>query len=366
MIKPLKVIHFVTGGFSGATYVVADIIAEQKEKENIENLLVLRKKKNTDDAKLNLLTSQGINYKTITNKTHWASIQQLREIIDEFQPDVLFAHGFPEHLIGRWAAKNRVPTLFQVEHNSNERYSWWKLWQSRHLSQYTTQAIGVSSSVSNTLKQQNLNCPITTITNGVNIKKFYNKTPLINRPKDIIMVARFAKNKHQKIVIEAIAKLAQQNIKAKVIFLGTGNKRYRKNAERQAEELGVLSQIDFLGHRTNVAELLAEHKIFILASFAEGLSLSVIEAMSAGCVVLGSDIGGIQELIEHKKDGFLFSNNDSHQLSEYLSVILKNPNAYQKMTQLAQQKAKENYDVSVMAENYYQLCINTSKAGIKQ
>lgn len=355
MTKKLKILHFVTGGFSGATYVVVDIIIGQKFDNNIESLLVLRQKKNTNAEKLALLTSQDIDFEVITGNSHWASIRQLRTIIGKFQPDILLAHGFPEHLIYRWAGKGRVPVLLEVEHGSHERYNWWKSWQTRHLSQFTNTAIGVSQGVAEVLSQQQLHCRIVAIANGVHTDKFFNQTPIAERKKDIIMVARFSKGKNHQIVIEAVARLKRQNIQTNVSFLGSGSRRHLNRAKQLAQKLGVAEHVYFLGHQSNVAELLAEHKIFVLASLYEGLSLSVIEAMSAGCVVLGSDVVGIHELIDTEKDGFLFANDNSEQLAEQLAKILQNPQQYQPIVELAQQKATQQYDVSVMAKNYQQL-----------
>lgn len=361
MAQQLKVLHFVTGGFSGATRVVVDIIVGQQTDKNIESLLVLRQKKTTTADKLADLQEKNINYQVITGSSHWATIRQLRQIIEQFQPDVLLAHGFPEHLIGRWAGKNRVPVLLQVEHGSKERYNWWRLWQTRYLSQFTTTAIGVSQGVADVLNQQRLNCPIMTISNGVHIQQYLNHTPLHQRPKDVVMVARFAKGKNHQIVLEAIAQLKQQNQLVNVTFVGTGSRRHQNYAKQLANNLGIAEQVTFLGQRSDVAEILAEHKIFVLASFYEGLSLSVIEAMSAGCVVMGSDVVGVRELINQQKDGFLFDNQHTQTLANQLSDVLKNPQNYQNMVMLAQQKAEQLYDISVMADNYRQLFYRLTK-----
>lgn len=362
MTKQFKVLHFVTGGFSGATHVVVDIIVGQQTNKNIQSLLVLRQKKNTTTDKLTNLQTKNVNYQVITGSSHLGAIHQLRQIIDQFQPNILLAHGFPEHLIGRWAGKNRVPVLLQVEHGSRERYSWWRLWQTRYLSQFTTTAIGVSQGVADVLNQQRLSCPIITISNGVHTQQYFNNTPLHQRPKDVVMVARFAKGKNHQIVLEAIAQLKQQNQQVNVTFVGEGSHRHLNHAKQLAEKLGVSKQVVFLGQRSDVAEILAQHKVFVLASFYEGLSLSVIEAMSAGCVVMGSDVVGVRELINQEKDGFLFDNQNSTTLSNQLLDVLKNPQNYQNMVLLAQQKAKQYYDVLVMAGNYQQLFYQLTNA----
>ena len=129
-----RVLHFVTGGFSGATQVAVDLATAQQQAGRIEPLLVLRRKRHTKDERVQALRDRGLNVWVVSGWSHLATIIELRRLCLQLRPDVLVAHGFPEHLIGRhaglWAG---VPRLVQVEHNSRERYTAWRLAQARWL-----------------------------------------------------------------------------------------------------------------------------------------------------------------------------------------------------------------------------------------
>ena len=146
VMKKIRVLHFVTGGFRrnqcGGGYHQLDT----KPTSDIEKLIGASSKKTTTSEKLASLEKKGINYQLVINSPHFATSKQLQQIIKEWQPDILVAHGFPEHIIGEICRKKKanVPHMVQVEHNSKERYTFIKLWQTRHLSQFTDSVVAVS------------------------------------------------------------------------------------------------------------------------------------------------------------------------------------------------------------------------------
>ena len=60
---------------------------------------------------------KGINYQLVINSPHFANEQTASTNHQRVASDILVAHGFPEHIIGRSAGKNNVPHMVQVEHN---------------------------------------------------------------------------------------------------------------------------------------------------------------------------------------------------------------------------------------------------------
>ena len=82
------------------------------------------------------LREQGIEVRVVPGWSHAATIWALRRICLQWQPELLLAHGFSEHIWGRlaglWAG---VPHMVHVEHNARERYTWLRLRLSRWLAQ---------------------------------------------------------------------------------------------------------------------------------------------------------------------------------------------------------------------------------------
>lgn len=359
--RKVKVLHFVTGGFSGATRVAVDLVSAHQQCENIETLLVMRRKKSTSADKLTQLHNKSIPFRLVDGAMHWITIYQLSRICKEWQPDVLVAHGFPEHLLGRWAGLwAKVPHLVQIEHNSRERYTPWKLWQTRYLSRFTARVIGVSEGVADGLRSQNLKADIMAIPNGIDTERFAQGKliPLLSRAKDIVMVGRFAKSKDQISLVRALAILKKNGLKPSLTLVGGGNKRYAKRAHDLVKALELADQVTFIEHSDKVEQILAEHKIFVMASFFEGLNLSVLEAMAAGCLVVGSDAVGVSELINDGEDGFLFTVGDPHSLAKRLISVLDNINNCQFMANAGREKAQLYYNKQRVSLDYKNVFIN--------
>ncbi len=357
----MRVLHFVTGGFSGATKVAIDLIAAHNQFEDVVSLLVMRRKKTTSADKLAILDSQDIDYQVITGRTHLATIYALKKLCQQWQPDILVAHGFPEHLLGRQAGLlAKVPHLVQVEHNSKERYTPWKLYHSRRLSHYTDRVVAVSAGVAEVLSQQNLQAPIVAIPNGIDTAHF-GEQPLIPvnlRRKDLIMVGRYAKSKDHITLIKALHALKKQAITPSLTLVGTGRKRYKKEVQLLVKVYQLTAQVTFIDYSSEVDKLLAEHKIFVMSSRFEGLNLAVLEAMASGCLVIGSRAVGVEELIQDGEDGFLFNVGDVRALADIIDNAQNNLPEIQPLTKAARDKVIRYYDKSRVAQDYYDLFKN--------
>ncbi|KAB2896501.1 MAG: glycosyltransferase, partial [Burkholderiaceae bacterium] len=93
-----RVLHFVTGGFSGATQVAVDLVRAHGASGRFEALLVLRKKRNTAHERVEALRAQGLAVEVVAGWAHAATVWQLKALCERFRPDILVAHGYSEHL----------------------------------------------------------------------------------------------------------------------------------------------------------------------------------------------------------------------------------------------------------------------------
>ncbi len=80
MAPPLKVMHFVTGGFSGATQVALDLCLAAQGDPGLQTLLVLRRKRNTSAARVQALRAQGLQVQVVSNWMHWLTVWELGRI----------------------------------------------------------------------------------------------------------------------------------------------------------------------------------------------------------------------------------------------------------------------------------------------
>lgn len=126
----------------------------------------------------------------------------------------------------------------------------------------------------------------------------------------ILVVGRLEKNKNDKTIIEAIAKIDDDRVK--IAFCGDGED--EEMLRKTAAELGVTDRVRFLGTRTDMVDIYHMADCFVLASFREGLSRAIMEAMACGLPCVVSNIRGNYELID-EKGGFLFDPKDVSELA---------------------------------------------------
>lgn len=191
----LRVLHFVSGGFSGATQVAIDLCGPQSGQDT---LLVLRRRHSIDPApRVAQLRAQGLQVEVVPRWSHWATIRALIRLCRDWRPDVLVAHGFSEHLWGRYAGLwAGVPRLIQVEHNTRERYGWWRLRQSLWLARRTERIIGVSRAVRDALVARGHPAErCTVVLNGIDLARWQGGRPWDEREDALVMPARFAGQK---------------------------------------------------------------------------------------------------------------------------------------------------------------------------
>ena len=99
------------------------------------------------------------------------------------------------------------------------------------------------------------------------------------------------------------------------------------------ESLGVGDSVEFLGHRSDVPDLLRGATVFVRPSTLEGMPLTVLEAMATGLPVIATRVGGTPELITDGENGFLIQVGDSHALAEAILDVLSAPERSSSMGQ---------------------------------
>lgn len=113
---------------------------------------------------------------------------------------------------------------------------------------------------------------------------------------------------------------------------------------------GGSPQVQFYGNLSQSAlhGLLMRTHAFVLPSHAEGMPVSVVEAMKAGNVQVVNNLkGGIQELVHHGKTGFLIDHNDPQMFASYLQMIIENKNLWHEMAENAKNYAVQCFDPSL-------------------
>lgn len=176
-----------------------------------------------------------------------------------------------------------------------------------------------------------------------NINKNELKKSLGLSKNEIVFVAMgdLIARKNYKTSIEAIALASNPLIK--LLICGTGPE--LENLKEFARKKNVDKQINFLGYRNDVKEILNISDVFLFTTKQEGLPRSMMEAMSAGLPCIASKIRGNIDLIENGKGGYLIDSIDSKGFSKAIKVLSENSILRGEMGRNNKESAKE-YDVN--------------------
>jgi glycosyltransferase involved in cell wall biosynthesis len=350
-----RVFHFVTGGFSGATQVAIDLARANLEGGRFSPLLVLRRKSNTSDERVDKLRETGLPVAVVPGWSHAATVWALWRLCRRIQPSLMVAHGFPEHLLGRHAALLAgVPHMVHVEHSTRERYTRWRLLQARWLAERSDAIVGVSAGVEQSLLRLGMASARTLhISNGIDLSRFVSAPSYKVRSSDIVMSGRFSRDKDHLSLVRALALLRDEHgLRPNLHLAGAGKARYQREAEALAKRLRLTEQVRFLGYVPAIAELLKQHKHYVLSTRREGMPLALVEAMAAGCACVATMVPGVDGVLEHGRTGLMVPPSDPSALAQALKRLLTEPAEAERMANAARDQALSAHGLPLMRERY--------------
>lgn len=140
----------------------------------------------------------------------------------------------------------------------------------------------------------------------------------------VVNVGRQEFQKGQEHLLRAAAGLRARHAGLVVLLAGRAGAA-TPHLETLAGELDLAATVRFLGHRSDVPEILAAADVFAFPSLYEGLPGAVIEAMALGLPVVAADIGPVREIVEPEASALLVPPGDAEALAAALDTILSDP-----------------------------------------
>jgi glycosyltransferase involved in cell wall biosynthesis len=192
----------------------------------------------------------------------------------------------------------------------------------------------------------------TIVHNGVD-PSLFSPNPADGGPFDpqILMVGTLLRSKGHEVVLRALGKLRPSFPQLRCRIIGEGPDRAR--FEALVCELGIGHQVQFVGRqsRSEVADAMRRCSVFVLPSRDEGLGCVYLEAMSCAKPVIGCQGQGIDEVIEHRKNGWLVPAEGLEELVQGLSALLGSPELRTRIGTAARQTILERFTLSHQAQH---------------
>jgi glycosyltransferase involved in cell wall biosynthesis len=161
-------------------------------------------------------------------------------------------------------------------------------------------------------------------------------------------VAALVEHKDHATLIEAAARVTAGIPEARFVLLGEGD--LRRPLEERASALGLAGRVVFAGFRGDVDVLLPAFSVFCLPSRREGLGTSLLDAMNFGLPVVGTDAGGIPEVVEDGCTGQIVGVRDPDALAAALVSLLRDPALRRRMGEAGRRRFEERFTADRMVE----------------
>ena len=201
-----------------------------------------------------------------------------------------------------------------------------------------------------------LDRPMAVIPNFVDTKRF-SPTPrstlrehLAPRGERILVhLSNFRSVKRAPDAVRVFAKV-RAAYPARLLLIGDGQD--RPEALHVAEALEVMPDVICVGKQDDVESLLAVADLLLLPSADEAFGLAALEGMSCGVPVVATAVGGVPEVVENGKSGFLLPVGDVNAMAEAALALLTNASRHAEFSAAARQRAIEHFDTNLIVPRY--------------
>jgi glycosyltransferase involved in cell wall biosynthesis len=182
---------------------------------------------------------------------------------------------------------------------------------------------------------------LSVVRNGLDLEQF-NYVPL---PPDgqvnILGIGSLLSVKRWDRLLIAAAELKRRGLCYRVRIVGEGP--LRRSLELQTEALDVCDRVTLLGHRSNIAELLAESTFLVHTSEVEGCPNAVMEAMACGRAVVATDAGDVPCLVDDGKNGYVVRRGDEAALVARMETLIRERELCRRMGEVGRAKAEMEF-----------------------
>jgi len=284
------------------------------------------------------------------------------------RPDIVQSFLFHANMLARIAARRaRVPTVFSGLRVAERRGRWrltadrWTAgWVDRHVC--VSQAVADFSAREGGLPAERL----VVIPNGIDVEIYRNAAPVDPRQfgipdgaRAITYVGRLDRQKGLDWLLEAAAGWNNRLPEHHLLLVGDGLE--RTALKKQAEVLGISSQVHFAGWRADVPNVLAASEMLVLPSRWEGMPNAVLEAMAAGRAVVASDVQGVRELLGPSAELQTVPFGDTEEIVSKVVAIAESKTARATLGQENALRAAGEFSIDRMVRRYQVLYTDLSR-----
>lgn len=291
---------------------------------------------------------------------------------------ILHSHRYKENLLAALLAwRCKVPYVVRAQQGLPEPFRGWKRCK-QGLIQFVDRMVARLAtdyviSASNDIRNQLIRCvnpqKVITIHNAVDrgcVRSSLSSMEAKKRlgiPEDCWVVgtaARLEPIKRLDIFLSTACQIAEQQSQTRFVIVGEGSEEAR--LRERAKTTRLEDRVLFLGHRTDIYDVLRAFDLLVLVSDHEGLPNVLLEALCLGVPVLARRVGGIPELLQDGVNGILVDSSDPYSLGQACLEILRDDGRRQQLASNGASLINERFNsertAAEFAKLYRSLCGN--------
>jgi glycosyltransferase involved in cell wall biosynthesis len=283
-------------------------------------------------------------------------IGQFRCLVKELKPEVIHSYSFYLNVAASWAAwGTRVVAVGAVRGDFVREIREDGPWLGRLNARWPRHQICNSNcAAENSSHTQGLSAgrKLTMIRNAVDLECFP-MMPLESRAyrRRILGVGSLLPVKRWDRLVKAASELKKRRVDCLIQIAGAGP--LRDLLTQEATDLGVAERVQFLGHRDDIPDLLADAAFLVHPSDSEGCPNAVIEAMACGRAVVATNVGDIPHLVADGETGFVVTRGDDVRLVDCMLKLLAEPELCRRMGEAGRQKAEQELGLDRLVEETF-------------
>ena len=277
-----------------------------------------------------------------------ADIGWLGRVLREEKADLLHAHTFGSHILAvRAGLRHQRPvvrTEHGVRHYRDASCALFRHWALRH----TDRIVGVSGFVARTVGNlaPHAREKIQVIPNGIDMETFHRAPPVTDGPFTFSAISRLEPVKRVALALEAVAQIPDVRLN----IAGEGSQRFA--LEKLAQRRGIMGRVRFLGPLGDPRPAIAASDAIVNCTREEGLGLALIEAAAMQRPAVAFDGGGIPEIVQDRRTGWLVREHSVDGLAAALAEAATDRARAAEFGAEARRRAETKFRIENMCEAY--------------
>jgi len=363
----IRVCHIASGNlWGGAEVQIFNLIASRRYRERVEPTCILLNR-GVLEEKLRL---QGIRVEVVQEREISLPrlMRRIRKLVQASECDLIHSHRYKENFIAVCVSRltGRRPTIKTLYGLREIVTGWRRLKRAVYyfadslLSRwFIDRTIVVTQEMKDQIGTIVPKHKIEVIENSIDTKAFeriwHSKRPVSQTSEKAPVIGTFcrlAPVKGLDLFIEAAAELERRSYRVRYLIGGSGPE--KDHLIQLSEQMGLKEKIIFPGFVDDVYAWISSFDVFVISSHHEGFPTAALESMALGVPVVATSVGGIPEIIEHRKTGILVKPRDSIALADGIQLLLDDRKLHSDIARCALEKVRSSFLSESQAEKVVQ------------